>query len=74
MKIQMYVKTDSNNIVILNGTKSETVSLPDKRNKDKKRYSIDFVSYKTMLKEKKKYKEVELLDHFNLIQFQSFDL
>ena len=66
----MYVKTDSNNIVILNGIRH--LFRCRRENKDKKD-TFRFVSYKTMLKEIKKYK-IELLDHFNLIQFQSFDL
>jgi len=52
MNLQMYVKTESNNIVVLNGKRSSFKCR--QRNKDKKN-TLRFVSYKTMMKEKKKY-------------------
>ena len=48
---QMYVKTDNNNIIILNGDRNSFRCR--QRNKDKKDI-LKFVSYKSMLKEKKK--------------------
>lgn len=51
---QMYVKTDNNNIIILNGDRNSFRCR--QRNKDKKDI-LKFVSYKSMLKEKKKKKK-----------------
>jgi len=49
--IQMYVKTPNNNVVILNGYRDSFRCR--QRNKDKKD-TFRFVSYKMMLKERKK--------------------
>ena len=49
--IQMYVKTSNNNVVILNGSRDSFRCR--QRNKDKKD-TFRFVSYKLMLKERKK--------------------
>jgi len=49
--IQMYVKTPNNNVVILNGVRDSFRCR--QRNKDKKD-TFRFVSYKMMLKERKK--------------------
>jgi hypothetical protein len=49
--IQMYVKTPDNNVVILNGVRDSFRCR--QRNKDKKD-TFRFVSYKMMLKERKK--------------------
>lgn len=49
--IQMYVKTSNNNVVILNGVRDSFRCR--QRNKDTKD-KFRFVSYKVMLKERKK--------------------
>ena len=49
--IQMYVRTPSNNIVILNGVRDSFRCR--QRDKDKKD-TFRFISYKLMLKERKK--------------------
>jgi hypothetical protein len=49
--IQMYVKTPNNNVVILNGYRDSFRCR--QRNKDKKD-TFRFVSYKMMLKERKR--------------------
>ena len=49
--IQMYVKTTNNNIVILNGLRDSFRCR--QRNKDKNN-KFRFISYKMMIKEKKK--------------------
>ena len=49
--IQMYVNTQNNNVVILNGERDSFRCR--QRNKDKKNI-LKFISYKRMLKEKKK--------------------
>ena len=49
--IQMYVKTPNNNVVILNGVRDSFRCR--QRNKDKKD-TFRFVSYKMMLKERKR--------------------
>ena len=49
--IQMYVKTPNNNVVILNGLRDSFRCR--QRNKDKNK-TFRFVSYKMMLKEKKR--------------------
>ena len=49
--IQMYVNTDNNNVVILNGERDSFRCR--QRNKDKKDI-LRFISYKKMMREKKK--------------------
>ena len=49
--IQMYVNTPGNNVVILNGERDSFRCR--QRNKDKNK-TLRFISYKKMLKEKKK--------------------
>ena len=50
--IQMYVNTPNNNVVILNGVRD---SFRCRQRKKDKKDTFKFISYRKMLREKKKY-------------------
>jgi hypothetical protein len=64
----MYVNTCNNNVVILNGVRDSFRCR--QRNKEKKDI-LRFISYKKMMREKKKIIE-EFMDLINFILFQNY--